>query len=53
MHTETMQASPVVAAQLDWRVLGEFTPEQFQGEQRRQYEEEAARIERAYDNQPA
>ena len=52
MNTGTTQASPVVAAQLDWRVLGAFTPEQFQGEQRRQYEEEAARIEREWDNQP-
>lgn len=52
MQPSTAQASPVVAAQLDWRVLGAFTPEQFEGEQRRQYEEEAARIEREFDNQP-
>ena len=52
MNAETTQAPPVVMAQLDWRVLGAFTPEQFQGEQRRQYEQEAARIEREYDNQP-
>lgn len=48
----TAQVSPAVAAQFDWRTLGEFWPERFQGEQRKQYEEEAARIERQRDNQP-
>lgn len=45
------QVSPAVAAQLDWMTVGAFEPERFQGEQRKQYEDEAARIERQWDNQ--
>lgn len=52
MHTETTQVSPATAAQFDWMTLGEFWPERFQGEQRRQYEEAAARIEREFDSNP-
>jgi hypothetical protein len=52
MQTTTAQVSPAVAAQLDWMTLGAFTPEQFDGEQRKQYEDEAARIERQWDDQP-
>lgn len=44
--------SPVLAAQLDWMQTGEFRPEQFTGDQREQYEAEAARIQRQWDNQP-
>jgi len=51
MQTTTAQVSPAVAAQLDWMMLGTFEPDQFEGEQRRQYEDEAARIERQWDNQ--
>lgn len=47
-----MTTSPRLAAQLDWRSTGEFRPERFQGEQRKEYEDEAARIERQWDNQP-
>lgn len=43
---------PRLAAQMDWAILGEFNPERFQGEQRREYNEERARIERQYDNAP-
>jgi len=52
MHTQPAQVSPAVAAQLDWMTLGEFWPERFQGDARRQYEEAAARIEREFDNHP-
>jgi len=41
---------PARAACTDWAQLGEFNPERFQGEQRRQYEESRARIEREWDN---
>ena len=51
MQTTTAQVPPAVAAQLDWMKVGSFDPEQFEGEQRRQYEDEAARIERQWDNQ--
>lgn len=47
-----MNVSPRTAAQLDWRQVGAFSPERFTGEQRKEYEEEAARIERQWDNQP-
>lgn len=52
MQTTTAQVSPAVAAQLDWMTVGSFDPDRFEGEQRRQYEDEAARIERQWDNQP-
>jgi hypothetical protein len=47
-----MNASPQLAAQLDWMKVGAFSPEQFDGDQRKEYEAEAARIERQWDNQP-
>lgn len=43
--------SPKFAAQLDWLQCGEFRPEKFDGDDRKEYEEEAARIERQWDNQ--
>ncbi len=43
--------TPRMAAQLDWATVGSFSPEQFTGDQRREYEIEAARIEREWDNQ--
>lgn len=49
MQTNT---APALAAHLDWVQQGAFTPEQFTGDQRREYEQEAARIERQWDNQP-
>lgn len=51
MQTTTAQVSPAVAAQLDWMMVGSFEPDRFQGEARQQYETEAARIERQWDNQ--
>jgi hypothetical protein len=51
MQPTTAQVPPAVAARLDWMTLGSFDPERFQGEQRRQYEDEAARIERQWANQ--
>ncbi|SFY33041.1 hypothetical protein SAMN04244547_05139 [Azotobacter vinelandii] len=47
-----MTTSPRMAAQLDWRSTGEFRPEPWQGEQRKEYEDEAARIQRQWDSQP-
>ena len=44
--------SPRHAAQLDWAQIGEFCPEQFEGDERKEYEDEAAKIERQWDNQP-
>lgn len=43
--------SPRMAAQMDWAQTGDFSPERFNGEERREYLEEAARIEREWDNQ--
>lgn len=48
-----MTTSPRLAAQLDWMTAGSFSPERYQGEQRKEYEDEAARIERQWDNQPS
>ncbi|UXA41370.1 hypothetical protein [Pseudomonas juntendi] len=48
-----MNTTPLLAAQLDWMTVGAFSPERFQGEERKEYEEEAARIERQWDNQPS
>lgn len=44
--------TPRLAAQTDWYMTGSFTPERYQGDERRQYEDEAARILRQWDNQP-
>ena len=43
--------SPQFAARLDWAQIGEFRPEQFEGDERKEYEDEAAKIERQWDNQ--
>lgn len=48
-----MNTTPRLAAQLDWMTAGSFSPEQYQGEERKEYEDEAARIERQWDNQPS
>ena len=52
MHPITAQVRPALAARLDWALLDEFVPEQFQGEQRAEYEAAWADIERQRDNQP-
>ena len=44
--------SPRMAAQLDWMQVGAFSPEKFTGEQRKEYEDEACRIQRQWDNEP-
>ena len=44
--------SPAMAAQIDWRTVGAFSPDRFTGEQRKEYEEAARRIQRQWDNQP-
>jgi hypothetical protein len=46
------QPNPALAAHIDWMKQGQFNPEQFDGEQRRLYEQEAARIEQQWDHQP-
>ena len=45
-------STPRLTAQLDWMAVGAFDPEQFKGEQREEYEDEALRIQRQWDNQP-
>ncbi|GGU79391.1 hypothetical protein GCM10009504_40360 [Pseudomonas laurentiana] len=47
-----MYTAPRLAAQYDWMTAGSFTPEQYSGNERKEYEDEAARIERQWDNQP-
>jgi hypothetical protein len=47
-----MNTSPRLTAQLDWKTVGSFSPEQFSGDERKEYEDEAAHIERQWDNQP-
>lgn len=47
-----MSLSPRLAAQFDWMQVGAFTPDQFAGEQRKEYEDEARRIQEQWDNQP-
>jgi hypothetical protein len=44
--------SPAMAAQFDWMTVGSFPPDRFEGEQRKEYEAEARKIEREWDNQP-
>ncbi|MBP5948503.1 MULTISPECIES: hypothetical protein [Pseudomonas] len=44
--------SPAMSAQLDWMTVGAFSPERFTGDQRKEYEDEARRIQRQWDNQP-
>jgi hypothetical protein len=45
--------SQAMAAQLDWMMIGAFSPERFTGDQRKEYEDEARRIQRQWDNQPS
>jgi hypothetical protein len=49
---QQQQQTPALAAQHDWMLQGHFSPEKFQGEQRKQYEQEAKRIEREWDRKP-
>ena len=44
--------SPAMAAQRDWMTVGAFSPQRFTGEQRKEYEDEARRIQQQWDNQP-
>lgn len=41
-----------MAAQIDWKTVGSFSPERFNGDERKEYEAEQARIEREWDQQP-
>lgn len=43
---------PRLAAQLDWMQQGSFRPELWQGEKRKEYEDEAALILQQWDSQP-
>ncbi|WP_434681309.1 hypothetical protein J3P77_09455 [Pseudomonas sp. R1-18] len=45
-------SSPRLAAQLDWMTVGAFSPDRYQGDERKEYEAEQARLEREWDNQP-
>jgi hypothetical protein len=45
-------STPRLTAQLDWMTVGAFEPEQFHGDERKEYEDEALKIERQWDNQP-
>lgn len=47
-----MNINPRLSAQLDWMKVGAFSPDRFTGEQRKEYEDEARRIQRQWDNQP-
>lgn len=47
-----MTLPPRYAAQVDWRTVGAFTPEQFAGDERKEYEDESRRIQQQWDNQP-
>ena len=47
-----MYTSPQLAARLDWMQVGAFSPEQFTGDQRKEYEDEARRIQQQWDQQP-
>lgn len=47
-----MSTSPRMAARMDWAQVGAFSPDRFTGEQRKEYEDEARRIQRQWDNQP-
>lgn len=47
-----MNTTPRLAAQIDWMTVGSFLPEQYQGDERKEYEDEASRIEWQWDNQP-
>lgn len=39
-----------MAAHLDWAQVGSFTPDQFTGAERKDYEDEARLIEREFDS---
>lgn len=45
-------STPRLTAQLDWMTVGAFEPEQFSGADRKEYEDEAGRIQRQWDAQP-
>lgn len=42
--------TPRMAAHLDWALVGSFSPEQFAGDERKEYEDEARKIEREFDS---
>ena len=41
--------TPEMQARFDWVMVGEFRPDQFEGEDRKRYNQEASRIEREED----
>ncbi len=43
-------SNPRMAAHLDWAQVGAFTPEQYTGDERKEYEDEARMIEREFDS---
>lgn len=48
----TTERQARMAAQIDWATTGEFKSDQYTGEARKAYADEAAKIERQWDNQP-
>lgn len=43
-------STPRMAAHVDWAQVGSFAPDQFTGDDRKEYEEEARLIEREFDS---
>lgn len=43
-------STPRMTAHLDWALVGAFSPEQFNGDERTEYEDEARKIEREFDS---
>lgn len=43
-------SNPRMTAHLDWAQVGAFTPEQYTGDERKEYEDEARKIEREWDS---
>lgn len=43
-------SKPALAAHIDWMQQGAFFPDRYQGEERKEYEEEASRIQREWDS---
>lgn len=47
----TTEQQARMAAQIDWATTGEFNADKYAGEARQAYADEAAKIERQWDNQ--
>ena len=47
----TIEQQARMAAQIDWATTGEFSADKYTGEARQAYADEAAKIQRQWDNQ--